>query len=192
MHGSISIRRNHAFEVSRDVVVPAALLLATPLHATTALELSLGDLVEGSDVIAIGRVTNVASRWVDMRTLVTEATVDVSEVLKGSASGSILVTLPGGVDTARNIAVTWPAAPTMNPGENVFVFLDREASFGLTVSGFSQGKYSIVNDGTDEVVSRDLRDLKLATGTGAVRGGTADKVLLKDFKRQVREALAGN
>ena len=56
--------------------------LGTP-DTTLAVALSLEDMVDQSDVIAIGNCVETRSVWVD-RTLVTLATVSVSETLKGT------------------------------------------------------------------------------------------------------------
>src|SRR5215204_4870993 len=134
--------------------------LATP-DTTLSVALSLQDMVNQSDVIAIGNCVEIKSVWVD-RSLVTLATVSVAENLKGDAGANLVVELPGGVDANRKIpvAMTYPGAPTMQPGENVFVFLSAtgQVTGSYNVSGFSQGKFSIVTDeGGEQIVSRDLR-----------------------------------
>ena len=117
-------------------------------------------MVDQSDVIAIGNCQETKSVWVD-GTLVTLATVSVSETLKGAESGNLTVVLPGGVDANRQfpVAVSYPGAPRLTPGENVFLFLNSDVDYGLgyNVAGFAQGKFSIVNDEDGQpVVSRDL------------------------------------
>ena len=105
-----------------------------------AVALSVQDMVNQSDVIAIGNCLETRTVWVD-RTLVTLATVSISESLKGSESSTITVTLPGGVDANRKIpiAMTYPGAPQITPGENVFLFLTAtgEVAGSYTVAGFS-------------------------------------------------------
>jgi hypothetical protein len=159
---------------------------------TLALGLSLEDMVDQSDVIAIGNCVEAKSAWVD-GTLVTFATVSVSETLKGTESGNLTVVLPGGIDANRQVpvAVSYPGAPRLTPGEDVFLFLNSDVDYGLgyNVAGFAQGKFSIVNDEDGQpVVSRDLTRLTLKGSNGARRGG-ANVTPLATFKERVKARL---
>lgn len=162
--------------------------LPTP-DTTLAVALSLEDMVAQSDVIAIGNCVETKSVWVD-GTLVTLATVAIGETLKGGESGTITVVLPGGADANRKIpvAVSYPGAPRLTPGENTFLFLTSDPDFGggYTVSGFAQGKFSIVNDEDGQpVVSRDLTRMTLQ-GNNGVRRGDSNVTPLASFKQKVR------
>src|ERR1043165_7044013 len=84
---------------TKAVDAPAANDLPIP-DTTLAVALSLQDMVNQSDVIAIGNCVETKSVWVD-RSLVTLATVSVSENLKGTESSNITVALPGSVDANR-------------------------------------------------------------------------------------------
>lgn len=165
--------------------------LATP-DTTLAVALSLEDMVDQSDVIAIGNCIETKSVWVD-RTLVTLATVSVSETLKGAGESTVTVVLPGGADVNRKfpVAVSYPGAPRLTPGENAFLFLTSDPDFGggYTVAGFAQGKFSIVNDEDGEpVVSRDLTNMTLK-GNNGVRRGHTNATPLSSFKERVRGYL---
>jgi hypothetical protein len=160
---------------------------------TLAVALSLDDMVNQSDVIAIGNCVNTQSVWVD-NTLVTLATVAVNETLKGDESTTNLtVALPGGVDANRQfpIAMSYPGAPKMTPGEEVFLFLSSssEVAGSYTVAGFSQGKFSIVKDEDGEpMVSRDLRQTSLQ-GNNGVRRGQNNMTPLSSLKSEVKRKL---
>ena len=176
---------------TKAVNAPPDDTLGTP-DTTLAVALSFDDMVDQSDVIAIGNCVDTKSVWVD-RSLVTLATVSVSETLKGAESGNLTVVLPGGVDANRKfpIAMSYPGAPRLTPGEDVFLFLNSDTDYGLgyNVAGFSQGKFSIVNDEEGEpVVSRDLTKLTLQTNNGVRRGG-ANVISLATFKDQVKARL---
>ena len=170
---------------------PASDTLGTP-DTTLAVALSLEDMVDQSDVIAIGNCVETKSVWVD-RTLVTLATVSVSETLKGAQTGNLTVVLPGGADMNRQfpVAVSYPGAPRMTPGENVFLFLNSDVDYGLgyNVAGFAQGKFSIVSDEDGQpVVSRDLTRMALQGNNGVRRGG-ANVTPLANFKDRVKARL---
>jgi hypothetical protein len=158
---------------------------------TLALALSLEDMVNQSDVIAIGNVLETRSVWID-RNLVTLATVAVSESLKGAPGETLTVVLPGGVDANRKIpvAMTYPGAPKLTPGENTFLFLHSDSEVGgYNIAGFAQGKFSIVNDEDGEpMVSRDLRQVSLQ-GDNGVRRGQSNMTPLKSMKEQVKGYL---
>lgn len=158
---------------------------------TLALALSLEDMVNQSDVIAIGNVLETRSVWID-RNLVTLATVAVSESLKGAPGETLTVVLPGGVDANRKvpIAMTYPGAPKLTPGENAFLFLHSDSEVGgYNIAGFAQGKFSIVNDEDGEpMVSRDLTQVSLQ-GNNGVRRGQSNMTPLKSMKDQVKGYL---
>lgn len=170
---------------------PPSDTLGTP-DTTLTVALSLEDMVAQSDVIAIGNCLDTKSVWTD-GTLVTLATVSVTESLKGAESGPLTVVLPGGIDANRKIpiAVSYPGAPRLTPGEDVFLFLtsDTDSGMGYNVAGFSQGKFSIVNDEDGvPVVSRDLTKIALQGNNGVRRGG-ANVIPLATFKEQVKSRL---
>jgi len=125
-------------------------------------------------------------------TLVTVANVAVSEGLKGTEIGNLTVVLPGGADANRKfpVAVSYPGAPRMVPGENMFLFLTADNDVGgYIVAGFSQGKFSIVNDEDGEpVVGRDLTKMTLQ-GNNGLRRGSSNATPLSSFKARVTSLL---
>ena len=177
---------------TRAVNAPPQDYLPAPSDTSLANALTIGEMVNQSDLIGIGNCVGIKSVWVD-RSLVTLATVSLSETLKGTESGEITVVLPGGVDANRKIpvAMSYPGAPRITPGEDVFLFLsaNSDAPRGYVVAGFSQGKFSIVRDEEGEqLVSRDLTKTMLQ-GNNGVRRGTANKMLLSSLKAEVKQHL---
>jgi hypothetical protein len=170
--------------------VLVCLLIAPSLHATTARALSREDMVRESELILVGRVVDTRSVWID-RDLVTLATIEVSEALKGASARRVTITLPGGVDAKRKfpVAMTWPGAPRLEVREEVVVFLDG-SSAGYTIAGFSQGKFSVSTDAKgNKKVSRDLRDLTLRGETGDYPGAhSMDN--LSSFKADIQKIVA--
>ena len=174
---------------TKAVNAPPSNDLPTAADSTLALALSLEDMVSQSDVIAIGNCVETKSVWVD-RTLVTLVTFSVAESLKGNATSTITVELPGGIDANRAVpvAVTWPGAPSLTPGENAFLFLTAsgEVAGSYNVAGFSQGKFSIVTDEDGEqMVSRNLTKTALKSNNGVRRGGS-DLMPLATLKERVK------
>lgn len=165
---------------------------AAPARADLSVRLTNAQLTATSDVILIGRVLSSQSRWID-RSLATAVTVQVEESLKGGVSGELEVLLPGGTDASRRVkvAMTYPGAPTLHGDEQVFLFLTRSDDVGgYIVSGFAQGKFSIVTDSTGiRRVSRDLRGSQLLEGTGISRG-TVTLEPLATFRQDILALIA--
>ena len=167
--------------------------LAVPgLRATTAVEHSETDLIQAAEIIVAGRVVDQASQWID-RDLVTVVTVQVSEVLKGTAGSTVSVVVPGGVDTNRPvpIAMTYPAAPEMLGNENVLLFLTAEDRLvdGYAIVGFSQGKFTVVETAQGKVATQNLSQLNLQDRNGNVTRGAAKSIPLSQLRQKIKATL---
>ena len=169
------------------VTCALAIVLPPIAHADISVRLNNAQLTSTSDVILIGRAVSSETRWID-RTIVTAVTVQIDEALKGGVSGQVEVILPGGADSNRRIpiAMTYPGAPSLQGGEQVFLFLTHSAEVnGYVVSGFAQGKFSIITDAQGERrVSRDLRGSQLVEGAGISRG-TVTLASLAEFRQEI-------
>lgn len=170
-----------------------ALLALPSLHATTAVERSQEDMIREAGLIVTGRCTSLQSTWVD-RNLVTLATIQVSEVLKGQAAREVTVVIPGGIDTSRRvpIAVNYPAAPEILKQENVLLFLVPEPMVdkGHAIVGFSQGKFSLAQNEQGQLfATQNLGELHLQGRAGVTRG-TARSVSIDALRQQIRQTLS--
>jgi hypothetical protein len=88
--------------------------------------------------------------------------------------------------------MTYAGAPQIQISENVFLFLrhDPDIVSGLTVMGFSQGKFSIVADASGApAVSRDLTQVTVQSPAGTQRGAVT-RASLEAFRREIRGYLA--
>jgi hypothetical protein len=173
----------------------AVALALTPGWATTAVERTDTDLIQEAAIIVTGHCTHLESQWLD-RTLVTIATISVTEVLKGQAGPVVTVVLPGGVDVHRRfpIAMSYPAAPEISQLENVLLFLTPEdrVPHGYAIVGFSQGKLTVANNGLGQpVASQNLSTLNLQSRTGAVCRGRSRTLLLSELRQKIQQTLAG-
>jgi hypothetical protein len=181
-----------AYRVTNAVNNPQLNDTLDPSENSVAVDLSVEQMVSQSDLITIGSCVDARSTWVG-RNLVTIATISVREALKGDPSASVSVVLPGGVDANRKIpiAMTYPGAPRITPGEDVLLFLtsDDEVGGGYTIAGFSQGKFSIVKDEAGkEMITRDLTRVALK-GRAGLRRGTVSMTSLESLKSQVKRQL---
>src|SRR5688572_29011312 len=107
-------------------------LSETSAGTTLTTGLSISDMIDQSDLIAIGSCVDTRSVWI-YRTLVTLATISVAETLKGAELPTITVALPGGIDANRKfpVAMTYPGAPRITAGEDVFLFLTADAEIAV-------------------------------------------------------------
>jgi hypothetical protein len=168
------------------VCCTVSLLVADRAAAEISIKLSNQQLTAQSDVIVIGRAIDSASRWAN-RILVTAVRVQVREALKGGGSGVMEVLLPGGIDLTRKapVSMTFPGAPRIQRNEDVLLFLTRNAGLGgYIVTGFAQGKFSIVMQQGRQMISRNLSGSQLALGNNLSRG-VATLTPLADFRQEI-------
>jgi hypothetical protein len=176
------------------VAVLSLLAAAAALPAawgTTAVERTESDLIQEAALIVTGHCTRLQSQWVG-RTLVTLATVQVTESLKGSPGSTVTVVLPGGVDSNRKIpvAMSYPAAPQIYQQEDVLLFLVPEdlVAGGYSIAGFSQGKLTLAESSQGKkVATQDLSALNLQGRTGSLRHGTAKTIDLDELRQRIRQ-----
>jgi hypothetical protein len=169
----------------------AAAAAVPALWGTTAVERTEGDMVQESALIVTGHCTGLQSQWVG-RTLVTLATVQVTEALKGNPGSTVTVVLPGGVDSNRKIpvAMSYPAAPQIFQQEDVLLFLVPEdlVAGGYSIAGFSQGKLTLATDARGKkVATQDLSALNLQGRDGSLRRGTAKTIQIDELRQRIRQ-----
>lgn len=156
----------------RSVVVLLALLslpLGLPLGATTLEPMTGEELTQNADRVVVAQCTEAQTRW-HGRALVTELTFTVAETLEGVEVTELVVAVPGGVDLEKGIAVTFPGAPTIVPGENFLLFLHQlPNSDMLGIVGLSQGAFPIVYHEGKAWVSRSRSSRDGALGLDQVK-----------------------
>jgi hypothetical protein len=171
-----------------------AVLAAPALRATTAVERSDADLIQESAIIVTGHCTHLQSQWAG-RTLVTLATIQISEVLKGSAGATVTVTLPGGVDSNRRIpiAMNYPAAPVILQQEDVLLFLTPQelVAGSYSVVGYSQGKFTLVADARGrKMATQSLSGLKLQGKNGSLHESSGKTIQLDELRAKIQSSTA--
>ncbi len=149
-----------------------ALLLPSTATAATVLKHDLDSLVRHSDAIVIASVANVEARRHDDGRVYTTVTLEVEEILKGQQRETITIRQVGGRDLEADIATVVPGMPQFEPQERVFLFLNEGSDARPTVTGLSQGKFSIAlgpDESTEFVIPR-LSGLHLIADHRAIRG----------------------
>lgn len=142
--------RPRSTRVSRARVVLLSLgllaLAAGALQATSVVRLNDEQLVGLSMLIVEGRVAEMRSEWNPNHTQIhTVVTLDVSRTFKGSAnSQKLIVFMLGG--RVGDIVQTLVDAPTFVVDEDVILFFEKDPSNPIAITGFNQGKMTVLTD----------------------------------------------
>ncbi len=150
----------------------ALLLMCTipaAVRATVIVPADFRDIVNGSDIIAYGRVLDLTvERGDDLKRIDTLVTLQVGTYLKGGPGATIVFTVPGGeIGRFRNVMV---GAPRFIVGEEAIVFLNVRGSERPFVFGLNQGVFRIRID--------DLTKRRVVTPAALMaRGDVADIVV---------------
>lgn len=162
------------------------LCVALPGYATTVLPLSFEQLVNESQSVVYGRVSDVRARWTDDRRFIESVvTFEILRDMKGSARESITFTVPGG-QVGRYLNVI-PGAPSFVTGDLVVLFLSARGARLPVPTGLTQGIYRVQRDAASGAM---LVVPPLVERAGrVVRGDPRRKpVSLDVFEATVREA----
>ncbi len=156
-----------------------ALMASSRAGATVMLKMDLPQLVGRADVIFVGKVIRLESRWSeDRRHIVTDTTFQVVQNVRGAvASRPVVVRSLGGV--VDGIGMRVAGSPQFRVGQEALLFTDLRKGHRY-VTGMMQGVY---------LVSRDK------TGRAEVGGSSAGVSLARRTERgglqMVREPAAG-
>jgi len=143
------------------------LFAATPVVSALMQKISVEDLTKEADVIVIGDIKEVESRWSQGRTPInTYVTLSVENYIKGGEGQETLTIITQG-GSKWGFTVWVEDAPDFTKNEKVLVFL-KKAGREFSVAGWAQGKYIVENE--------DVRDI------------SGEKVSVKDFLRRVEDA----
>lgn len=131
------------------------LAVAGVAQATTMLALDVAGLSGSSDAVVRARVGQVSARWTrDRARIVTDVELTVLDAWKGTASGKIVVTQPGG--EVGDIGQRVDGAAAFVAGEEVVLFLEARGG-AFTVAGMAQGRFKVerASDGQAASVRQD-------------------------------------
>ena len=123
-----------------------ALTLSGDPRAAAQRALDLEQMVALSEEVVVGTVQSTETHW-QGKLIVTVATVEVSEAVKGQPTAIVEITQLGGsaVHPYTGIPVTMTALTqvALDPGEEVLLFVDRTGTGLRQLVGAQQGKYVI-------------------------------------------------
>lgn len=170
-------------------IVLICLCLTIPGYATTVVPLSFEQLVNESQSIVYGRVSDVRAQWTDDRRFIESVvTIEILRGMKGGARESIAFTVPGG-QVGRYLNVI-PGAPSFVRGDLAVLFLTARGARLPVTTGLTQGIYRVQR----ETASGEMVVMPpIAEGAGrVVRGDPRRKpVSLAAFEGTVRAAVTG-
>ena len=120
-------------------------LAAFSADATTVIPLTFEQLVNGSQAVVYGRVSEVRAQWTaDRRFIESVVTVEILRGMKGGARDSIAFTIPGG-QVGRYLNVI-PGTPTFTEGDLAVFFLTAQGPRLPVTTGLTQGVYRVRRD----------------------------------------------
>ncbi len=109
-------------------------------YSAMQIEMTLEELIDMSDLIVTGTITGYQSYWNDEETLIfTNYSLAVNQYLKFNDDNEIIIRELGGL--VGDIGQEGGDGPDLSRGENVLLFLKRNADCTFSVAGGSQGKY---------------------------------------------------
>ena len=174
----------------RALALSVICLLPAALRATVLLPAEFREIVNGSDIIAYGRVTETRVEWSDDRKNVdTLVSFQVGTYLKGGPGEALVFKVPGGtIGRYRNVLV---GAPQFHTGEEAVLFLNSRGREFPSVFGLNQGVFRVSLD--TDTQRRMVTPPLLARGDTpevVVRGAASRRSLpLETFGAQVQTVL---
>lgn len=177
-------------------ICAVALLASFPAHSTVIVAKSFDDLTAEADLIFVGTVTGLQSRWVDeeQSAIETVVTFSVEEALLGDLGKEESLRFSGGeVDGLREQIA---GVPRFVVGQRVVLFARRGHSASPVV-GFHQGCFRVVDGAAAAVVQgcSVMSNVPTAAAdtaalrTGTTRGSRAEAETLQDFLARTRRGI---
>ena len=154
--------------VLRALVIAVLCALPVALRATVLVPAEFREIVNGSDIIAYGRVIETTVEWSsDRKHVDTLVTFQVGTYLKGGPGETLVFKVPGGtIGRFRNVLV---GAPQFTAGEEAVLFLNSRGREYPAVFGLNQGVYRVTLDGATR--------RRLVTPPLLARGDTPERVV---------------
>src|SRR5659263_111234 len=146
----ISLKNQNQFMHVSFVLLLFILFAATPVVLALMAKMSVEDLTKEADVIVIGDIKEVESRWSLGRTPInTYVTLSVEKYIKGGEGQETLTIITQG-GNKWGFTVWVEDAPDFTKNEKVLVFL-KKAGREFSVVGWVHGKYIVETE--------DVRDI---------------------------------
>ena len=165
----------------------ATLLSAIPARADLVRAVTFDEKVSNAEAIVLGHCTATRSEWdPNHRWILTYATFDVDESVKGAPAKQITVVTPGG--TVGSIHQSSSGITPFEKGDQRLLFV-KNTRLGPTVLYFDQGTYDVAKDGHGERVITPIASnvVRMDSQAGTVVPVEQPRTL-RDFIGAVRES----
>jgi hypothetical protein len=164
-----------------------AIILASPARATLVKAVTFDDKVEHADAILLGRCTETRTAWDDQhRWILTYATFQVEQSVKGAPVREITVVTPGG--SIGGLHQSSVGITPFDKGDERVLFV-RNTRVGPTVLYFDQGTYDVSNDARGQRVVTPVmsESVRMDSQTGTIVPVEQPRTL-RDFIGAVHES----
>jgi len=150
-------------KVIATLLLSSGLFISSTPSGAEVDKLPLFERVNQSDLIVVGTVTNIESRWhkARVRSIRTYVTLLPKEYIKGGSQLSELtIVLPGGTMEDEHISLILEDIPGFSVGEEVLVMLRAlPDSLEYAVVNSIYGKFAFSKDGREPGGDRIKKDL---------------------------------
>ncbi|MEO8379135.1 MAG: hypothetical protein ABI779_05685 [Acidobacteriota bacterium] len=164
-------------------------LTATASAATFNLPTD-AELLGRADLVVVATVLDSASREASDRMILTDHRLRVEQVLKGTASGTIVISEVGGFVNGRGMEISGSAR--YERGTRVLTFLRKRDDGTYYTAFMALGQYRFERN--NSVLVRDARGIESPSGEAADARDArtfVQSILTGDFKRGPRVATTG-
>ncbi|MBI1796990.1 MAG: hypothetical protein HYR74_08050 [Candidatus Eisenbacteria bacterium] len=166
-----------------------AVLPTATAHATTMVPRRVEDLARVSESVVRATTVSTHSAWDAQKRIVTTVRLRALETLAGDIRVGEEFDLQhfGGIVDGTEMTII--GGPHFTPGQEVVVFLIRDAIGRREVADLAQGKLEVIRDaaGRERLTHRDLSGVDWFRGTGPDHVATLD-----ELRARVAGALHGN
>src|SRR5436305_2325471 len=175
------------------LLVVVTIALAVPAaNAAVAQAATFDEKVDNAAAIVLGKCVKTEAKFDPTgRWIVTYATFNVEETMKGAAAGQVTIVTPGG--SVNGIHQETIGIPSFREGDEHVIFL-RNTRLGPTPLYFDQGTYDVAagEHGEKMIVPMPSNVMHIDTQRGMVVAAPADEPrTLSDFQRAVSASMNG-
>jgi Matrixin len=160
-------------------------LAAAPAQATTVRHLSLDEMSADAVVVVRGVVGTVAAQRITGH-IYTDATLAVSECLKGTCGPTMTVRQLGG--ELQGFGVRVEGTAELSPGSEVVLLLRRRLDGAYAPLGMAQGAYLVEREpkkGEIKTLVHEATALRLAMPDGTQTTAGVERVTIEDVRASI-------
>lgn len=174
-----------------SLVAVLSALVALPVWATTMVAVDIPTLARNAELVVVGKVTKVASRWTqDKSGVVTDIEIAITETVKGAPRKAVTLVQAGG--TVEEVRQKVHGMPSFVADEEVVLFLEPRGAARFATVGMAQGKFRVQRSegsAATVLVDPELDGTLIDSVTRERITSHSNPMPLEELKRQVRQAL---